>query len=89
FERFLSAWLLETGAAPATGGVPPPVPFGLEVGHGIETFSALRLLTEGDMADPALRLWLGDVFITLMLPAMTGRSLDEDYDFPLSVQPDA
>ncbi|MBQ0921277.1 hypothetical protein KBW71_22805 [Hydrogenophaga aromaticivorans] len=89
FERFLSAWLLETGAAPATGAVPPPVPFGLEVGHGIETFSALRLLTEGDMADPALRRWLGDVFISLMLPAMAGRSLDEDYDFPLAVQPDA
>lgn len=89
FERFLSAWLLETGAAPATGAEPPPVPFNLEAGHGIETFSALRLLTEGDMADPALRRWLGEVFITLMLPAMAGRALDEDYDFPLAVQPQA
>jgi hypothetical protein len=89
FERFLSAWLLETGASPATGAVPPPVPFGLEAGHGIETFSALRLLTESDMADPVLRHWLGDVFISLMLPAMAGRALDPDYDFPLAVQPDA
>lgn len=89
FERFLSGWLLETGAAPATGAVPPPVPFGLEAGHGIETFSALRLLTAGDMADPALRRWLGEVFISLMLPAMAGRALDEDYDFPLAVQPNA
>jgi hypothetical protein len=89
FERFLSAWLLETGAAPATGAVPPPVPFGLEAGHGIESFSSVRLLTEGDMAAPALRRWLGEIFIVYMLPSMAGRALDPDYDFPLAVQPDA
>lgn len=89
FERFLSAWLLETGATPSAGEHPPEVPFGLEAEPGIGHFSSFILHGTVDPADPALRRWLGEVFIGLMLPAMAGRALDEDYDFPLTAQTQA
>ena len=86
FERFLGAWLLETGAVPQAGVPSPEVPFGLQAEPGIGRFSSLILQGAVDNNDPALRRWLGEVFIALMLPAMAGRALDDDYDFPLAVQ---
>ena len=50
---------------------------------GIGQFASLSLLTEGDLrAAAAERKWIGEVFIAHMLPAMAGRVLDPDYDFP-------
>jgi len=89
FERFLSAWWLETGAVPQAGGQHPDVPFGMQAEAGIGRFSSLILHGEVDNADPVLRRWLGEVFIGLMLPAMAGRAMDPDYDFPLAVQSQA
>jgi hypothetical protein len=81
FERFLSAWALETQpghdghAATASAAAPP----GLTAEIGIASFASLTL--QGT-PDPELRRWVGEVFIALMLPTMAGRVLDEDFDFP-------
>jgi len=86
FERFLQAWHLEVGTVPA--GVLPAaavVPGGLSVEPGIGSFSALTLIAAEHPVSPALRQWLGEVFIGQMLPHMAGRAADDDYDFPLGL----
>jgi hypothetical protein len=79
FDRFLRAWALETtdtqGGTQSTVAVPP----GLSAEIGIASFASLTLL---GTPEPGLRRWVGEVFIALMLPAMAGRVLDEDFDFP-------
>lgn len=79
FERFLSAWQLETQArsdmAPGASAVPP----GLSAEAGIVGFCCLILQTE----DPAAqRRWVGEVFLAHMLPTMAARVIDANYDFP-------
>lgn len=80
FDRFLSAWQQSIGAASAEGL--PPVPMGLSVDDGINTFSSMTLQAAGPMSNPALRRWVGEVFIDRMLPTMAGRVVDANYDFP-------
>ena len=63
-----------TGAA----SVPP----GLSAEAGIVRFCCL-ILQADDKA--ALRRWVGEVFLTHMLPVMAARALDENYDFPARV----
>lgn len=58
------------------------MPAGLTEEVGIARFSALTLHTGND---PAERRWVGEVFITHMLPVMAARALDENYDFPAQV----
>ncbi len=83
FDRFLGAWRLETQPAPGGSARPPHVPSGLSFELGISKFASLTLLTEGRPAAAAAeRKWMGEVFIAHMLPAMAGRVLDPDYDFP-------
>ena len=83
FDRMLGAWRLETTHALPKGQLRAPhVPAGLAEEVGIARFSALTLLA-GD--DPAVRRWIGEVFITHMLPVMAARALDENYDFPAKV----
>ena len=79
FERFLSAWQLETqtssDVAPAASSVPP----GLRAEAGILRFCCLILQAD----DPeALRRWVGEVFLAHMLPTMAARVLDPNYEFP-------
>lgn len=81
FDRFLSAWLQATAAA--SGQRLPPVPMGLLMEDGINTFSAMTLQGAGSMSNPALRRWIGEVFIDRMLPTMAARVVDRNYDFPL------
>lgn len=81
FDRFLSAWNQSTAAASGQGL--PPVPMGLLMEDGINTFSAITLQGAGSMSNPALRRWIGEVFIDRMLPTMAGRVMDRHYDFPL------
>lgn len=79
FERFLSAWQLET-AVRADGLQPASfVPEGLSADAGITRFCALILAAQ-DTA--ALRTWVGEVFLAHMLPVMAARVLDPNYDFP-------
>jgi hypothetical protein len=33
----------------------------------------------------AVRRWVGEVFLSQMLPVMAARATDMDYDFPLAV----
>lgn len=85
FERFLLAWYQEAGTgmdAPPEGG---NLPEGLMVEPGIGSFSCLTLIAPPEAVSPALRRWLGEVFIAQMLPPMAGRALDDDYDFPLGL----
>lgn len=83
FDRFLGAWRLETTAVSGSQVRPPHVPAGLSFELGIENFASLSLQTAGGpSAAVAERRWLGEVFIAHMLPAMTGRVLDLNYDFP-------
>lgn len=79
FERFLSAWHLETqtrsDTAPGASHVPP----GLSAEAGIVRFCCLILKTE----DPAaVRRWVGEVCLAQMLPAMAARVIDPNYEFP-------
>lgn len=83
FDRMLGAWRLETTHALPEGQLRAPhVPPGLTEDLGITRFSALTLHTNDD---PAVRRWVGEVFITHMLPVMAARALDENYDFPAKV----
>ena len=81
FDRFLSAW--HQAAAAASGERQPPLPMGLLMEDGITTFSAMSLQGAGSMRNPALRRWIGEVFVDRMLPTMAARVVDRNYDFPL------
>ncbi|MDO9434853.1 hypothetical protein [Hydrogenophaga sp.] len=81
FDRFLSAW--HQAAAAASGQRQPPLPRGLLMEDGINTFSAMSLQGAGSMSNPALRRWIGEVFIDRMLPTMAARVVDHNYDFPV------
>ena len=89
FDRFLMAWQ-QLACAPVDdlGGLLPPLPEGLQVEDGIETFSGLSLRAAcGDTTQPLdLRQWIGEVLIDRMLPVMAARVVDAHYDFPLGVQ---
>ncbi|MCB2018610.1 MAG: hypothetical protein KDF54_14040 [Hydrogenophaga sp.] len=86
FERMLGAWRLETThTLPEGESRAPHVPAGLTEDIGIARFCALTLNVETRPADPAIRQWVGEVFISHMLPIMAARALDENYDFPLRV----
>jgi hypothetical protein len=83
FDRFIGAWRLETSATPGGQIRPPHVPAGLSLALGIGAFASLAL--HGGSGDPASaqeRQWVGEVFLTHMLPAMSGRVLDLNCDFP-------
>ena len=85
FERFLQAWHQELQTVP-DGVVPAPaVPPGLVAEPGIGRFACLSLLASEAPASPALRPWLGEVFLGQMLPHMAARALDENHDFPLGL----
>ena len=62
--------------------VAPP---GLTEDIGITRFCAFTLHAKTNPADPDVRRWVGEVFITHMLPVMAARALDENYDFPARV----
>lgn len=86
FDRMMEAWRLETTHALSQGmRRAPHVPPGLVEDMGITRFCALRLRAATRPADPAVRRWVGEVFITHMLPVMAARALDENYDFPVQV----
>jgi hypothetical protein len=79
FERFLSAWQLETAVRADGLQATAFVPEGLSADAGITHFSSLNL----NATDPAaLRQWVGEVFLAHMLPTMAARVLDPNYDFP-------
>jgi hypothetical protein len=79
FERFLSAWQLETQARSDLAPGASSVPAGLRVEAGIVRFGCLILQAD----DPAsVRRWVGEVFLAQMLPIMAARVLDPNYDFP-------
>ncbi len=82
FDRFLSAWNLETGVPPDETLRPPAVPHDLNFDVGITSFSSLILHADTHAGENATRQWVGQVFISHMLPVMAGRVLDENYDFP-------
>jgi hypothetical protein len=85
FDRFIGAWRLETAATPGSKIRPPHVPAGLSLELGITSFASFSLHGgSGDPASTAERKWVGEVFIAHMLPAMAGRVLDPNYDFPSS-----
>lgn len=88
FERFFSAWQQATLNHPMDnqGQALPPVPPGLLMEDGIESFSSLTLQGCSDTTDHATRQWIGDVFIDRMLPLMAARVVDEHYDFPVGLQ---
>jgi len=88
FDRFLSAWKLETTGLPDGAPVVSPAPQGLTLDVGIGSFSCLTLHAGRQLRDPALRRWVGEVFFTRMLPYMAGRALDDNYDFPVHLQAD-
>jgi hypothetical protein len=79
FERFLSAWQLETQTRSDTAPSASSVPAGLHAEAGIVRFCCLILQAD----DPvALRRWVGEVFLACMLPIMAARVLDLNYEFP-------
>jgi hypothetical protein len=79
FERFLSAWQLETQTRSDTAPSASSVPAGLRAEAGIVRFCCLILQAD----DPAAqRRWVGEVFLSHMLPAMAARVLDPNYEFP-------
>ncbi len=88
FERFYSAWQQATAGHPVDdqGRPLPPVPTGLLMEDGIGSFSSLTLQGCMDATDPAIRQWIGEVFIDRMLPLMAARVVDEHYDFPVGLQ---
>lgn len=79
FERFLSAWQLETQANSNTTPGLSSVPAGLRAEAGIVRFGCLMLQTE---TPATARQWVGEVFLAHMLPAMAARVLDPNYEFP-------
>jgi len=79
FERFLSAWQLETQTRNAMAPGVSSVPAGLHAEPGIVRFCCL-ILKADDLK--ALRGWVGEVFLAHMLPTMAARVLDPNYDFP-------
>ena len=79
FERFLSAWQLETAVRADGLQATTFVPEGLSADAGITRFSSL-ILSASDTE--ALRRWVGEVFLAHMLPTMAARVLDPNYDFP-------
>ena len=83
FDRMLGAWRLET--MPEGPVRAPHVPTGLTEDIGIGRFCAFTLHARTRPADPAVRRWIGEVFISHMLPVMAARALDENYDFPAHV----
>ena len=86
FDRMLGAWRLETTQAlPEGQRRAPHVPPGLSEDLGIARFCALTLHARTGPADAAVRRWVGEVFLTHMLPVMAARALDENYDFPAQV----
>ena len=89
FHRFMNAWQMEITALPdGTVSAPPLLPPSLTLDDGIGHFCSLTLHGGSGLADPAVRRWAGEVFIARMLPYMAGRAVDDNYDFPLSVQAD-
>lgn len=83
FDRFMGAWRLETAAVPGSSVRPPHIPAGMSVDMGIARFASLALHGgSGDPASATERKWVGEVFLAHMLPAMAGRVLDRNYDFP-------
>lgn len=79
FERFLSAWQLETQTRSDTAPGTVSVPAGLHAEAGIVRFCCLILQAD----DPiSVRRWVGEVFLAHMLPAMAARVLDPYYEFP-------
>lgn len=86
FDRFLSAWRMETMPPPGSGLGAPSVPVGLAGDVGIGSFSSLTLQGDTSTGEDAVRRWVGEVFIAHMLPVMAGRALDDNYDFPASCQ---
>ncbi len=89
FDRFLSAWQQATTARGADrhlvdheGRPLEPVPPGLLMEDGLETFSSLTLQGCTDPDDPMLRRWIGEVFIDRLLPTMAAQAVDEHHDFP-------
>ena len=73
------------GALPEGQLRAPHVPPGLTEDIGITRFCAFTLHAKTNPADPDVRRWVGEVFITHMLPVMAARALDENYDFPARV----
>lgn len=88
FDRFLSAWKLESSRTLDDGGHEPGVPVGLLVDDGIASFSTLSFEWEPGACVPTLRRWLGETFISRMLPRMAAKALDDSYDFPATTLPD-
>jgi hypothetical protein len=83
FDRFIGAWRLETAPVPGSNVRPPHVPAGLTLELGIAAFASLALHGgSGEPASASERKWVGEVFLAHMLPAMAGRVLDPNYDFP-------
>ncbi len=62
------------------------MPACLTLDVGIGAFSSLTLHGGASLADPAVRQWVGEVFIAGLLPRMAARVLDECCDFPERVQ---
>lgn len=79
FERFLSAWRLETQTRSNTAAGVSSVPAGIGIEVGIVRFCCLVLQADNPRA---LRRWVGEVFLGHMLPAMAARVLDPNYEFP-------
>jgi hypothetical protein len=85
FERFMSAWRLETTPVAGSGVGPVAVPFEITPDVGIVRFASFSLYAGQPPVAAAVRQWVGEVFLSQMLPVMAARATDPDYDFPLSV----
>jgi hypothetical protein len=85
FERFMNAWRLETTTIAGSGVSPAPVPFEITPDVGIVRFASFSLYAGEPPVPEAVRRWVGEVFLSQMLPVMAARATDMDYDFPLAV----
>lgn len=85
FERFMNAWRQETMQIAGSGVAPVPVPFEITPDVGIARFASFSLYAGGPPVADTVRRWVGEVFLSQMLPVMAARATDPDYDFPLSV----
>jgi len=85
FERFMNAWRQETMQIADSGVAPVPVPFEITPDVGIARFASFILYAGGPPVTETVRRWVGEVFLSQMLPVMAARATDPDYDFPLSV----
>jgi len=85
FERFMSAWRLETTPIAGSGVSPAPVPFEITPDVGIVHFASFSLHAGDLPVGEPVRRWVGEVFLSQMLPVMAARATDMDYDFPLAV----